>query len=299
MRRTPRRDLSNEIEIVDDFSVARTLSPETIKTIRSVISRSDKITIRRLYETVRRRRRGFSLADAERVLVCLQNCGTAKEEEPSKEYVDYVFRIDTQRATDVLEQQLIGSHACSESDGVPLIKPILTVPDEVAPNLSDRSSKAARTYVNIRRMLLEAEESVRLANPFFDAGTEAIEDLASVPNRNVSLSILTRQTYNRKGRVKDVLNSIYYSIRDEVKDLLRVAELYSQSHDTGHQLFATHAKILVVDDHRCYVGSANLTTHSLRNNFELGVLIEGDAVEDITEIFDDVFRAAEPIELPV
>ncbi len=48
-----------------------------------------------------------------------------------------------------------------------------------------------------------------------------------------------------------------------------------------------HAKLIVVDGERAYLGSVNLSGQSLDQNRELGILIsQGDIIERITQIFD-------------
>ena len=43
----------------------------------------------------------------------------------------------------------------------------------------------------------------------------------------------------------------------------------------------SHAKVVVVDDERAYVGSANLTAAGLGRHVELGVEIEGAEVQEL------------------
>jgi len=48
-----------------------------------------------------------------------------------------------------------------------------------------------------------------------------------------------------------------------------------------------HAKLLVTDDNKAYVGSINFTTQSMDENRELGIVIsEADVIQKLTESFD-------------
>ena len=59
------------------------------------------------------------------------------------------------------------------------------------------------------------------------------------------------------------------------------------------QMFQLHAKVILADGERAYVGSANLTDTSLRYNFEIGLLVEDRAiVAALEKIFDYVFNFA-------
>jgi cardiolipin synthase len=48
-----------------------------------------------------------------------------------------------------------------------------------------------------------------------------------------------------------------------------------------------HAKLIVTDDNKAYVGSINFTTQSMDENRELGIIIsEAGVVQNLTESFD-------------
>ena len=67
--------------------------------------------------------------------------------------------------------------------------------------------------------------------------------------------------------------------RLEGKGALRVTEVQTEISPLG-----SHAKVLVVDDERGYVGSANLTAAGLGRHVELGVEIVGPQVAELTKL---------------
>jgi phosphatidylserine/phosphatidylglycerophosphate/cardiolipin synthase-like enzyme len=95
-----------------------------------------------------------------------------------------------------------------------------------------------------------------------------------------------------------VFNAMYESLTADARSNLALRELYKTDTD-GQHVHATHAKLIIADETTAYVGSANFTRTSLRYNFELGVLISGPAVREITQMFDYIFGNATPIELPI
>lgn len=60
-----------------------------------------------------------------------------------------------------------------------------------------------------------------------------------------------------------------------------------------------HAKVILADDGRAYVGSANVTGWSLDYSMELGVVLDGQAAAEIAEVVDAVLQAAAPWPLSV
>ncbi|MFC6993841.1 phosphatidylserine/phosphatidylglycerophosphate/cardiolipin synthase family protein [Haladaptatus sp. GCM10025707] len=148
----------------------------------------------------------------------------------------------------------------------------------------------------LRRLLLEARESVRIANPYFDPQQRIIGDIIGLPRKGAVTKILTREVTEPSHRA--TFNRMHNELDAEARRLLDVRELFELD-ESGRQAVATHAKVMVVDDSIAYVGSANLTTTSLGSNFEVGVLIEGPPVDDIATIFDEVFASARLVDLPV
>ena len=47
-----------------------------------------------------------------------------------------------------------------------------------------------------------------------------------------------------------------------------------------------HAKVILVDRDRAFVGSFNFTTNSLTNNREMGLFLDGKVVSEIQTVFE-------------
>jgi len=151
----------------------------------------------------------------------------------------------------------------------------------------------------IRNQVFDANSSVRIANPYFDPSLELVSDLASLPRRGVKTKLLTRETADEEGDTRMTLNKMWDLIDEEHRDNFEVRDLYRWDKKQGSQAFATHAKIVIVDERVCYVGSANLTDTSLSTNFEFGVIVEGDIVKEAKTVFDEVFEYSYPVDLPI
>lgn len=64
----------------------------------------------------------------------------------------------------------------------------------------------------------------------------------------------------------------------------------------GYETF--HAKVVLVDDHAAYVGSANMNRWSFEYSLELGLRVTGKAGGRIAEIVDAVIHVSAPIYVP-
>lgn len=210
------------------------------------------------------------------------------------------YQILVERATDVLYQQLVATRvleqqAQPDEENETIVETLATVPPKV--NASRLSGpRVGPLAPRLRSILLEARQSVRIANPYFDAGQRILRDIVALPQKGVETRILTRET-NRAEHCA-ILNKMYNSLNPDKRHLFNIRELY-ELNDAGYQTTATHAKIVVADDTVAYVGSANFTATSLTTNFELGMKLQGPPVEDVATVFDEVYRCSRRVEMPI
>ena len=67
---------------------------------------------------------------------------------------------------------------------------------------------------------------------------------------------------------------------------------YSVEHFPGAPIETFHAKLLLVDAIRAYVGSANMTGASFESSMELGVILSGEAARQLSRFVEVVIRCA-------
>ncbi|ELZ43374.1 Phospholipase D Active site motif domain protein [Halorubrum coriense DSM 10284] len=292
------RDPSPETD--PDFTIADALSSTLIREIRRYFCEqhdaSERVQTNRveLNDAIEER---LGQRQAEALWVGLSANDAAEEVAKGTSYVEYDFLIDIAAALTVLNEQLVAARYREKRHTRPAdeVNLVATIPDGVSlPNAEAVSQTAGR----VRDLVLGAEETVRLANPYFDSEESILDDLASLPKRGVDTRILTRETSDPDPQLTRSLNKIYRLSADG-RDRLEVRDLYERDEQTGFQQLATHAKIVIVDDSYCYVGSANLTRHSLSNNFEFGLLVKGDSVGGVVSVFDNVFEHATSVDLPL
>jgi len=69
---------------------------------------------------------------------------------------------------------------------------------------------------------------------------------------------------------------------------------YSLEHAPGKPIETFHAKLILADGVKAYVGSANMTRSSFENSVELGVVLSGDAARQLEHFVSAVLRCAQP-----
>jgi phosphatidylserine/phosphatidylglycerophosphate/cardiolipin synthase-like enzyme len=71
-------------------------------------------------------------------------------------------------------------------------------------------------------------------------------------------------------------------------------QLISLEQYPGAPIETFHAKLLIVDGVRAYVGSANMTGASFESSMELGVILSGEAARQLSRFVEVVVRCAKP-----
>lgn len=288
-------------DIGEDFSIAGTVEEEaTLVDLQTWFREADEETIRLQGDTL------FSQAvpdlggrEREVILIGLLKNDAAVRTATGSSLRDATYRFDVARCLGVLQQQRIAKRALSTEGGHPgaptEVEVLATLPAGPAPGQLS-GTRIRPLAPRLRRILLEAQESLRLANPYFDPDQKIIDDIMGLPRKGVDTRVLTREIDQPDHR--QVFNWMAQELDRDALGRLDIRELYELD-TTGRQAAATHAKLMVVDDTVAYVGSANLTVTSLGSNFEVGVLISGPPVADIATVFDQVFGTAREVDLPI
>lgn len=147
-------------------------------------------------------------------------------------------------------------------------------PKKHSSNPADESEVAQA----VSRMITEATERITIESPYFVVPDSLLEDLCLSRKKGVSVRVIT----NSLASTDNVLSfSGYESQRDEfLKMGLELRELKAhpsfQSEDNANngQQMVLHAKTIVVDGRRLFIGTFNIDPRSFYLNTEEGVLIE-------------------------
>jgi len=232
------------------------------------------------------------------VIVGLEECGVASERDTrGATYADSEFRVDVQSAVRVLDKWQVAARyeetrfgASKERTDVQLVA---TLPPDAPSWLS---SRVDRTNLGLRHLAVQAQDSVRIAAPYLDPDEKMIEDIASLPDRGVTVRLLTRESTGEDvdpGQRKS-LERLANQVSPSNRNRFVTRDLYSTD-SSGRQERAVHAKAVIIDETRAYVGSANFTQTGLSSNFELGVLLDGPLVDDCVTVFDEMFDMSDRI----
>ncbi|MEO7338759.1 MAG: phospholipase D-like domain-containing protein, partial [Caldimonas sp.] len=152
-------------------------------------------------------------------------------------------------------------------------------PDKPFEEQTDGELLETSVTYNVFEAIRQAKTEVVASSPYFVPGTRGIEFLRALRNRGVKVSVMT----NSLGATDEPVVHLGYSRYRE--EMLRMGiDLYELSSSRvkdnqrmflfGESLGRLHAKLVVIDRKRLFVGSMNLDPRSATTNTELGAVID-------------------------
>lgn len=155
--------------------------------------------------------------------------------------------------------------------------PVATLPHNL---ISPLRPPAMRQTMGVLLELIDSAcDEVLLATPYVDqpAVKAVASALLGARRKHVDVRVVTSP-----GRGHE-----FASLAKDVRSrgAVKITEVRTEISPLG-----SHAKVLVVDRQRAYVGSANLTAAGLERNIEIGVEIEGAQVRELARLITALER---------
>jgi phosphatidylserine/phosphatidylglycerophosphate/cardiolipin synthase-like enzyme len=177
----------------------------------------------------------------------------------------------------------MNQHAPLNEEARSPVEIVVTVPKPYAAALAVKA-RARMTLGALVQLIAGAERYVILSAPYiqeYESASELLyEALRGALRRGVDVDIVSTQAglaavarrdlgRRAKGRLR------YYRPRANVLDETRLG---------------SHAKLCVCDGAHAYIGSANLTAPGLSEHLEIGVLVHGQAAQQVETFWRLVFE---------
>lgn len=162
---------------------------------------------------------------------------------------------------------------------------IATLPDTLSLDADARRSIPSLA-ASLHRLITEAKEEIVVLNPFFEqVGFDRLKSaLLAAAEHGVAITIITQQLKDLTSVNHRVLRVLSRKATDAgLSDRFRFYEY--QQVDAGRATMAAHAKFLLADREKAYLGSANLTEYGMARQIEVGVILQGLSVHFLYQIF--------------
>jgi len=152
--------------------------------------------------------------------------------------------------------------------------------------------RSAELMARLIRFVKNAQADLIVVTPFFTRfGVDTFVDhLAQATSRGTHVTVLTRDVADNGDNFEHV-----HRIYETVADTGNIGNLSMFEYDSEHGNL--HAKALIADGEKAYVGSANFTNYSLKNAIEIGLIVRGPVVEELTEFIAAVQASTNTREL--
>ena len=135
----------------------------------------------------------------------------------------------------------------------------------------------------VEEMIQSAKKEIQVIAYVFTYNAMRVLDLLDqAARKGVKVAVTVNNLKEQESRV-----------RTKLENLAVVASVFDFDDPHGKQL---HAKIVIADRTRAVVGSANFTWGGMFGNYEIGLLIEGEAVWNLSRVADALSRLATPVQ---
>jgi len=173
-------------------------------------------------------------------------------------------------------------------------------------NISGLLSQMKEHYINMNSLLDEfsnlfskAKTSIKICSPFLEYnGFEYFKEiLIKKAKLKVNLQVLSRQIKieEKNSRYNDIKKVYECFLKEGLERFIDIRNYYYQSKD-NKLMSSIHAKIIIIDDNLAYVGSGEIRKNSFEKNLEVGVILTGSKVSELTLIFNKLFSKSEVVQ---
>jgi putative cardiolipin synthase len=136
---------------------------------------------------------------------------------------------------------------------------------------------------SLGRLIKQAENEIIILNPFFEKDVEVkiiTRYLHDPSSHNRSVVEEFTDICRERGIPLQNLTLLDYTIWDEETDIT------DQKQDGENPKFTLHAKLLIADQTRAYLGSANVTDYGFERYLEIGAILDGPVVASYRELVE-------------
>ncbi|MBE0448463.1 MAG: hypothetical protein IBX64_10285 [Actinobacteria bacterium] len=140
-------------------------------------------------------------------------------------------------------------------------------------------------------LIQQSNDTLLLTAPFIDKKGFGVlmESLESALARGVEVTILSHNLLD----IASLASASVEGLRQSAQQLPGKFKIYSAVVNSDapraeHPLL--HAKLIIADDNKALVSSANLTIYGLTSNFEVGVLVNGDEVVQLSNVMQSLLK---------
>ena len=277
--------------------------PKKVRLLGKEISAiADRHTLVRGAEILLRAEQALRGPLGQELIYDLIEAGVLLKRQPATSIDGYLFSIDSSAIHDFIEKEAIAAEAIRllehrfKEDCPISVSFAATVPE----GFEAASEGFEEIYPALIRIAASATQQLWIVNPFVDEyGAESLlPSLIGAAKCGVEIRILGRQVFDPSKQIfeKGVGTILSEFHKNDLLGSIQLRDLFLQD-ENGRQIYGLHTKMMIADATMAYIGSANLTKHSLRSNYELGVILRGKGILPLLSITNKLWDVSTVINL--
>jgi phosphatidylserine/phosphatidylglycerophosphate/cardiolipin synthase-like enzyme len=157
------------------------------------------------------------------------------------------------------------------------VKALCSTPVQLDTILAEQAAKSGlwggSLLVSLGKILEAAQSSLVILSPYWRV--DGVRSLLSTASRDnyagVKVKVITQAACFMKADDRDALRLFISCMRDSGASVQALSP-----RDIGGLIPFLHAKLIVADSNKAYVGSANFTSSGFDHGIEVGVVLEGE-----------------------
>ena len=282
---------------------ARLKDPASVKKVETIFRsfRKDKLIIRGS-EILHKLEQECPSAANPAMLYDLLHVGVLIKESAATSIEEYHFKIDFRKISSIFQKEFFAADVIQDFEKRNFRENSLEISyaATIPPKFNNSNLEFNKIYPTLIRIAAAAKHDLWIVNPFFDeyGARYLLPSLIGAAKNGIMIRILGRQIC--EGSEQEFIKPIEYIAAEFVKEglseHLEIRDLY-QTDKKGNQIYALHTKMMIADKNIAYIGSANLTKHSLKNNFEIGVILKGAGVRPLVDLTVHVWDNSSHVDL--
>jgi hypothetical protein len=282
---------------------ARLKDPAAIRKIETIFKSFIKDTaIIRGSEILQKLEQECPVAANPAILYDLINSGVLIKDTPAKSIEDYHFKIDFSKVQSYFKDEIFAAEVIQDYEEKTLTACSLEISfaATIPPKFNNRNLEFDEIYPTLIRIAAAAKHDLWIVNPFFDdyGAKYLLPSLIGAAKNEIKIRILGREVCGESEQefIKPIECIAAEFAKEGLSHHLEIRDFY-QTDKKGNQIYALHTKMMIADENIAYIGSANLTKHSLKNNFEIGVILKGVGVKPLIDLTTHVWDNSSHIDL--
>jgi phosphatidylserine/phosphatidylglycerophosphate/cardiolipin synthase-like enzyme len=155
---------------------------------------------------------------------------------------------------------------------------VMTIPPPFSKELTSSCKYIKKTDMVFKELFSKTQNEIKIFSPYIDA---SIVSFFQKIKPSVKIKIITLpSSYSGKN-----------SIIERMKSTKDIDVRYILEKKEGAQIYQIHGKIIISDNVKIYIGSANFKETSIYYNLETGIVSNDEGlIEKYSKIFEEIFN---------